>query len=341
MPDPVRDLRQSPGMTDPTGRTLRLLSLLQARRDWAGTDLAGRLGISVRTLRRDVERLRELGYPVEARPGVDGGYRLAAGASLPPLVLDDDEAVALTVGLQTAASTAVAGMAEASVRALTKVVPVLPARLRRRVDALRAVTVPAPAWSDGGPAVDPALLITVAQACRETDRLAFTYTTAAGDPAERLVEPHRLVPLGRRWYLVAYDPERGDWRSFRLDRMSGATATGARFAPRRLPAEDAATFVRGGIDRFRSATAVEAVVRAPAGVVRDRVGRWASVDDAGAGSCRVRLETDALDWAALVLGATRAEFTVTAPVELRELLGEWSQRFGRASRGETPGSPRP
>src|SRR3712207_5032548 len=137
-------------MADPTTRTLRLLSLMQSRRYWAGPDLAERLGVSVRTLRRDVDRLRELGYPVEAQPGVDGGYRLAAGASLPPLVLDDDEAVALTVGLQAAAAGAVAGTAEPSVRALAKVVPVLPTRLRRRVEALRAMTVPAPPWSGGG-----------------------------------------------------------------------------------------------------------------------------------------------------------------------------------------------
>jgi predicted DNA-binding transcriptional regulator YafY len=317
-------------MTDPTHRTLRLLSLMQGRRDWAGADLADRLGVSLRTLRRDVERLRELGYPVEGRPGVDGGYRLAAGAALPPLVLDDDEAVALTVGLQTAASGAVAGMAEPSVRALTKVVPVLPARVRRRVEALRAMTVPAPAWSDGGPAVDPQLLVAVAQACRETERLGFTYTAAGGEPGERLVEPHRLVPLGRRWYLVAYDPSRGDWRSFRLDRMTGVHGTEARFAPRQLPAEDAAAFVRAGLGQLRTSQAVEAVIEASASVVRDRVGRWARVEEAGPDRCRLRMETDVLDWAVLVLGAVRAEFTVTAPDELRERLGEWAQRFGRA-----------
>jgi predicted DNA-binding transcriptional regulator YafY len=318
-------------MTDPTHRTLRLLSLMQGRRDWTGSALADRLGVSVRTLRRDVERLRELGYPVEAQPGVDGGYRLAAGASLPPLVLDDDEAVALTLGLQAAAAGAVAGMAESSVRALAKVAPVLPARLRRRVDALRAMTVPAPPWSDGGPAVDPGLLVTIAQACRETQRLTFRYTRAGGEPTDRLVEPHRLVPLGRRWYLVAYDPSRGDWRSFRVDRMAGAEPTGARFAPRPLPAEDAAAFVRSGIDQFRAPQAVEALVEAPADLVRDRVGRWARVEDAGRGRSRLTMATDALDWAALVLGAVRAEFTVVAPDELRALVGEWSARFARAA----------
>lgn len=317
-------------MTDPTRRVLRLLSLLQSRPVWTGPELAAELGVTVRSVRRDVDRLRELGYPVQAQPGVDGGYRLAAGAALPPLVLDDDEAVALTVGLQAAAAGAVAGMAEASVRALTKVVPVLPARLRRRVDALQAMTVPAPPWSDGGPPVDGELLVTVAQACRDGERLAFTHTAAGGDPAERLVEPHRLVPLGRRWYLVAYDPSRGDWRSFRLDRVSAVRGTGARFAPRPLPAQDAAAFVRAGIDRWRTPVVVEALVEAPAAVVRDRVGRWAQVDDDGSDRCRLRMETDTLDWPALVLGATRAEFTVLAPDQLRDRLSEWSARFARA-----------
>jgi predicted DNA-binding transcriptional regulator YafY len=318
-------------MADSTARTLRLLSLLQSRRDWAGADLADRLGVSVRTLRRDVERLRQLGYPVQAQPGVDGGYRLAAGAALPPLVLDDDEAVALVVALQTAASGAVAGMAEPSVRALTKVVPVLPTRLRRRVEALRAMTVPAPPWSAGGAAVAPQLLVAVAQACRETERLAFAYSPAGGSPGERLVEPHRLVPLGRRWYLVAYDPARGGWRSFRLDRMTAVRSTGARFAARPLPAEDAAAFVRTGMDQLRTSHVVEAVVEVPAAVARDRVGRWARVTEDGPDRCRVHMETDVLDWAALVLGGVRAEFTVRTPDELRELLGEWSQRFARAA----------
>src|SRR3954466_1653000 len=174
-------------MADPTHRTLRLLSLMQGRRDWSGAALADRLGISVRTLRRDVERLRELGYPVEANPGVAGGYRLAAGARLRALVLDDDEAVALPLGLQAAAAGAVAGMAEASVRALAKVAPVLPTRLRRRGDAVRAMNVPAAPRAGGGPAVDPGLLVEIAQACRETERLTFGYTRPGGEPADRLV----------------------------------------------------------------------------------------------------------------------------------------------------------
>jgi predicted DNA-binding transcriptional regulator YafY len=316
-------------MADTGNRTLRLLSLMQSRRHWGGSELARRLGVSLRTLRRDVERLRDLGYPVEAQPGVDGGYRLAPGASLPPLVLDDDEAVALVVGLQAAARTAVTGMAESSVRALAKVVQVLPVRLRRRADALRAVTV-SPTWR-GGEDVDPHSLTDVAQACRDTERLTFAYTAATGERSERLVEPFRLVALGRRWYLVAYDVPRGDWRSFRLDRLADPAPTGARFAARRLPADDAAAFVRAGIGGRLPTHDVDVLVQAPADEVRRRIGRWATVEELGEERCRVRMEPDDLSWPALALGMVGAEFTVVSPPELRALLQEWSARFARAA----------
>jgi predicted DNA-binding transcriptional regulator YafY len=322
-------------VADTGNRTLRLLSLMQGRRTWAGAELADRLGISVRTLRRDIERLRDLGYPVEAQPGVAGGYRLAPGAALPPLVLDDDEAVALTVGLQAAAQTAVAGMAEASVRTLTKVVQVLPARLRRRADALRAVTTTA-AWT-GGETIDPSVLTTVAQACRDTERLSFAYGSAAGERTERLVEPLRLVALGRRWYLVAYDPGRAGWRSFRLDRLSRPATTGARFAPRRLPAEDAESFVRAGLGTRTSAVPVEVRVSADADEVRRRIGRWMSVEEDGPGHCRVRTVADDLSWPAFALGTLGAEFAVVVPQELRDLLDEWSGRFARAAAHDPTG----
>jgi predicted DNA-binding transcriptional regulator YafY len=316
-------------MADTGNRTLRLLSLMQDRRHWTGPALAERLDVSLRTLRRDVERLRDLGYPVEATPGVAGGYRLAPGASLPPLVLDDDEAVALTLGLQAAAQAAVAGMAESSVRALAKVVPVLPARLRRRVDALAAATVAVP-WGSGDAAVDPAALTTVAQACRDTVRLSFDYTAAGGDRSERLVEPFRLVPLRRRWYLVAYDTGRGDWRTFRLDRLSAPRATGARFAPRRLPADDVVAFVQAGLGA-RPGVPVTAVVRAPADEVRRRIGRWATVTDDGDGVSRVSMESDALEWAVFALGTTEAEFTVLEPPELVDRVRSWGERLVRAA----------
>jgi predicted DNA-binding transcriptional regulator YafY len=315
-------------MTDPGARTLRLLSLLQQRRYWAGTDLADRLGVSVRTLRRDVDRLRDLGYPVEAQRGVDGGYQLAPGAALPPLVLDDEEAVALAVGLQTAAQSAVAGTAESSVRALAKVVQVMPPRLRRRVEALRAVTEAA-VWGETS-VVDPGALTVVAQACRDTERLAFGYTAADGAATEREVEPHRLVTLGRRWYLVAYDLSRGDWRSFRLDRLASPRPTGARFAPRRLPAEDAVAFVRAGTGPGAAPVPVEVLVEAPAERVRARIGRWVTVTEEADGRSRVRMETDSLDWPAFALGALGAEVTVVSPPELLDVLHEWAGRFARA-----------
>lgn len=218
-------------MADTSARTLRLLSLLQTHRYWSGTELTERLRVSARTLRRDIDRLRELGYPVDARPGVDGGYQLAAGAALPPLVLDDDEAVAITVCLQAGSQGAGDGLAEPSIRALGKLVTVLPTRLRSRVDALRAMTESS-AWtavplSD----VDPAVLTDLALTCRREERLTFTYTAADGRTSTREVEPHRLVSLGRRWYLVAYDLTRHDWRTFRVDRLTASATTGARFRP--------------------------------------------------------------------------------------------------------------
>jgi biotin operon repressor BirA-like protein len=321
-------------MADTGNRTLRLLSLMQNRRHWSGTDLADRLGVSLRTVRRDVDRLRDLGYPVEAQPGVDGGYRLAPGASLPPLVLDDDEAVALTVGLQAAAQTAVTGMAESSVRVLTKVVQVLPPRLRQRVDALRAMTV-GTAWS-GDAGVEPQVLTTVASACRDTERITFGYTAAGGVSSERHAEPFRLVAFGRRWYLVAFDIDRGDWRSFRLDRLTAPRGTGARFAPRRLPADDAAAFVQAGIAGAPAPFAVEALVDAPAGDVGARIGRWADVEATGDGTCRVRMKADDLSWPAMALGSVGAEFAVVSPPELRKLLADWGARFGRAAAGTEP-----
>jgi predicted DNA-binding transcriptional regulator YafY len=323
-------------MANTSSRTLRLLSLLQTHRYWPGEELARRLGVSIRTLRRDVDRLRELGYPVRASRGVDGGYQLEPGAALPPLVLDDEEAVALAVGLQAAAQGSVAGIAESSVRALAKVVQVMPPRLRRQVEALRAMTV-TPGWGEATAAADPEALVTLARACRDSERLAFGYTAADGARTERRVEPLRLVRLGRRWYLVGYDLDRQDWRSFRVDRLDGPRGTGARFRPRQLPAEDAAAFVRAGLRNLPTPYLVEAVVHAPAPAVRDRIGRWAEVEEQAADRCRVRMRADALEWPAMALGTLRAEFTVLDPPEMVDYLRDWSARFARA----TSGSERP
>ncbi len=317
-------------VSNTSSRTLRLLSLLQTRHYWPGDELADRLEVSARTLRRDIDRLRHLGYPVEAQRGIDGGYQLAAGAVLPPLVVDDEEAVALAVGLQTAIQGgSVVGIEESSVRALAKIVQVMPSRLRRRVDALAAMTVPAQ-WGSPTSAVDADDLTSIAQACRDHDRLEFGYTARVGARTDRRVEPHRLVLMGRRWYLVAWDLARFDWRSFRLDRMTELHRTGEQFFQRELPADDAAEFVRRGIDNLPTRHQVEAVVHADATTVRDRIGTWATVEEMDGGRCRLRITADSLDWVMLVLGTVRAEFEVLSPPEVLDHARQWMGRFGRA-----------
>src|SRR4051795_10236299 len=276
-PGSVLDVRDHRAVSDATtsSRLLTLLSLLQGRRDWPGGELAERLEVSGRTVRRDIERLRGLGYPVESltgpagghRPrapgrqgpplesltGPAGGHRLRAGAAMPPLLLDDDEAIAIAVGLRTAARASVTGIEETAVRALVKLEQVLPAHLRRRVQALAAATaLPAP----GGPTVDPQTLTTIGAACRDCERLRFHYEGRDGAATRRDVEPHALVNRGRRWYLVAWDRGREDWRTFRVDRLRRAAATGARFKPRALPAKDPAAYVEqsisGAFSRFEA-----------------------------------------------------------------------------------------
>lgn len=308
---------------------LRLLSLLQTHRHWPGDELADRLEVSQRTLRRDVDRLRDLGYPVDASRGVAGGYQLRAGSALPPLLLDDDEAVAIAVGLRSAAAGSVSGVEETSVRALTKVIQVMPPRLRRRVSALQNYTVPA--MLGGGPTVDAVALTVIAQACRDSERLRFGYTRRDGEAAERLVEPLRLVSLGRRWYLVAWDLERHDWRSFRVDRLTDPVPTGARFLPRELPAEDAAAFVQQGISAATTRHEVLIELRAPAADVEKHVGPWGNVEPVDDSRCRLRMSVDDLAWPALILGAVGVEFTVLTPPELNDHLRRMGELFSRAT----------
>jgi predicted DNA-binding transcriptional regulator YafY len=311
-------------MANTSSRTLRLLSLLQARRYWPGPLLAERLEVSVRTLRRDVDRLRELGYPVDAHPGVDGGYALAPGASLPPLVVDDDEAMALAIAVQSQLDD------QAALRALTKIVQVMPRRLRARLNAVRSATTPAP-WPSATP-VDHEVLTTLALACRDSERIRFGYRAIDGKQTAREAEPLQLVPLGRCWYLVAYDLDRRDWRTFRIDRITSAEGIGTPYGPRTPPFEDVADFVRAGVlggspgGRYD----VEVIVQAPAEIVSAHFGRWAEVRVVTPTSCQVALETDSLDGPLFSLGALGTDFRVVSPPELAAAVANWAARFARA-----------
>lgn len=307
-----------------SARMLRLLSLLQTHRYWPGGELSERLEVSPRTLRRDIDRLRELGYSVDAVRGVAGGYQLRAGGSLPPLLLEDEEAVAIAVGLQSAASGSISGMEESSVQALTKVIGLMPPRLRRQMDAIRSQTENLP-WR-GGPELDATLLATLAQACRDDEPIRFTYTAREADRTDRWVEPHRLVTLGRRWYLVAYDRDRHDWRSFRVDRISEPRTTGQRFRPRELPTEDALTFVQSGIRRMPQRYAVRVRVDATVDRVASAVGHWGTASGTD-GDCLLEMNLDSLEWPVVVLLGLDADFTVEGPPELVDLLGRAATRF--------------
>jgi len=323
-------------MSETASRLLELLSLLQGRRDWPGAELADRLGVSGRTIRRDIERLRELGYPVESLSGPAGGYRLRAGTAMPPLLLDDDEAIAIAVGLRTAARASVTGIEETSVRALVKLEQVLPAHLRRRVSALASATV-APAAD--GPTVDPAHLTVIAAACRDREVLRFAYRGRQGEETRREAEPHALVNLGRRWYLVAWDRRREDWRTFRVDRLSRPAATGARFTARTLPAKDAAAYVQRGISSAPSRFEARVTVRAPAQEMTRRLpsywGKFRAID---AHSCEYRAGDDDLGWLAMRVAMLGADVDVHEPPELIAHLKALARRLDRATRAPASGA---
>jgi predicted DNA-binding transcriptional regulator YafY len=310
-----------------SARLLRLLSLLQARPEWPGRELAERLGVTTRTVRSDVERLRALGYPVHASPGVGGGYRLGAGAALPPLLLDDDEAVAVAVGLRTAASGAVTGIQETSVRALAKLEQVLPSRLRHRVRAVQAATVEIPA---GGPTVDAEVLTAIAGACRDHQRLRFDYRDHDGSASVRTVEPHRLVHHRGRWYLVAWDVDRADWHTFRADRVAPRVPTGPRFAPREPPDGDVATYLLRGVGAATWRYRARVTVHAPAALVAARVPPAVLVEEAGERGCIVSVGSDTPQMLAVYLGMLDADFEVHEPAELVEQLATLADRYRRA-----------
>ncbi|MFY1669454.1 helix-turn-helix transcriptional regulator [Plantactinospora sp. WMMB334] len=324
-------------MLDTSARLLRLLAILQTRPEWTGPELAGRLGVTVRTLRRDVSRLRDLGYPVHATPGVAGGYRLGAGSTLPPLLLDDDEAVAVVLSLRTAASQSVAGIAETSLRALATVERILPARLRRRAAALRLSTVP---LAGGAPTVDAEVLTVIAEACQSLHRLTFDHRSRDGTVRPRQVEPYRLVQTGRRWYLVARDTDRDDWRTFRVDRISGPRSTGLRFAPRDPP--NPATFVSDSVGAAQYRYRASVLVQAPAEVVTERVPPTAGLVEAVDGrSCLLRTGADSLGFLALHLALLGPEFTVLEPAALVDEIGVLAARLDRARRRSAPAPERP
>ncbi|MCW0214849.1 MAG: WYL domain-containing protein [Pseudonocardia sp.] len=309
-------------MFETSARLLSLLSLLQARRDWPGQVLAERLDVSPRTVRRDVDRLRELGYPVLATKGPDGGYRLDAGADLPPLLFDDEQAVALAVALRSAATSG-AGIAEAAMRALTTVRQVMPARLRHHVDALEVTAV-----ARDGPRVDGAVLVALGAAVRAREVLRFDH----GD-ARRRAEPHHLVTWGGRWYLVAWDLDRGDWRIFRADRITPRIPTGPRFVPRDVPGGDVAAFVSA---RFRGSAGGgwpcrgEVVLALPAAEVAPHAGDGI-VEELGPERCRLVLGSWSWVGLAASLGRFDADVEVVGPDELREAFAHLSRRYAAAA----------
>lgn len=307
---------------DPTARALQLLSLLQTHRFWRCAELAARLEVTERTVRRDVERLRELGYSVDSTSGKYGGYRLATGAHLPPLILDDDEAVAVAVGLRYAAEAAIGGMEETSVRALTKIETLLPHRLRRRVSALHS-SVTSMRRAPDEDVVDPEALSVFAAACRDNECVRFDYRRGDGEGSRRLVEPHRLVTAGRRWYLVAWDQHRRDWRTFRLDRILEPRPAGSHFTPRAIPGGDAAGFVArslGNAPRHQDATlAIHATF-----AELDSVLRWVEHTPLGVDGdlSLVRIRSEDLGRLAMTVAriALTAPVTVIEPPELADTV---------------------
>lgn len=317
-------------MVQTSARLLRLLSLLQSRRVWSGTGLAEELGITERSVRRDVEKLRSLGYPIHADAGVGGGYRLGAGKELPPLPLEDDEAVAVAVGLRAAATGPVKGLEAASLRALAKLEQVLPKRLRRRVNALEAVSV---RLGDTAPRVDAETLAVIASACRDAELLDVAYASASGEETHRTLEPYRLVHTSSRWYLVAWDLEKEDWRTFRVDRITAKPKVGRSFAPRPLPAKDMAAYVSQRVSTDAYSIRAKVTIDAAPEVVAERLSGVAGrIEPLEAGRCLVYTGANSLEALAFHLGYLGFEFEVHEPPELAEHLLRLSERLGRAAR---------
>jgi predicted DNA-binding transcriptional regulator YafY len=314
----------------PSARLLRLLSLLQTPRDWTGTELAQRLEVSPRTIRNDVERLRALGYPVHATRGSVGGYRLEAGASMPPLLLEDDEAVAVAIGLRTATAGGVTGIEETSLRALAKLEQVLPPRLRRQVATLQGVTIHVrrrPVTT-----IDPTMLTEIARLAREHFTLRFDYSDRRQAATQRRVEPYRIVNSGQRWYLVAWDLDREDWRTFRVDRIREGMSPGPRFTPRELTDAQVEALVSRGVPVEARRHQARVLVQARAADLAERFGPWlgtiTAVDDT---SCILETGADDLEMLAGYLGLLGADFSVSEPPELVAAVRALATRYAAAT----------
>lgn len=315
-------------MLSSSSRLLRVLSLLQTRSHWAGPELAVRLEVHPRTLRRDIDRLRQLGYPIHASSGVAGGYAFRAGQSLPPLLLDDEEALAVAIALQIAAAGTVSGVEESSLRALVKLEQVMPTRLRRRTHALRSAIVPVQRI---GPTIDAGVLASLATACRDQLQVGFSYRDLRGQASVRQVQPHGLVHTGNHWYLVAWDPARDDWRTFRIDRVQGTPRTGEHFAPRPAPAGDLRAYVTGAMAGVHQSEQARVVLHQSREVMLRTIPPSAAtleaIDDA---HCLMLCGAGQLDSLVYWLMALDVEFDVLEPPVLKERLRRASERVGRS-----------
>lgn len=314
-------------MLETSARLLELLSLLQLKRDWTSSELAERLGVSTRTVRTDIGKLRSLGYPVDARPGVAGGYRLAAGTAMPPLLLDDDEAVAVAVGLGALATRGL-GIEETALTALAKMEQVLPSRLRRRVEAVREATS---VVAGSAPHIDLSVLGVVAAAIRSHERLRFGYTTVSGVESVRVTEPQRLVSWGSLWYLLAWDLDRADWRVFRVDRMVPHAPTGARFRPRAIPEDAVIKYVVDGVGKATWKYRAMVLVHAPAAEVAAKVLPTLEIEVVDESTCRVELGSDDPDRLALWMTQLDADIDVIEGDELAVAFDRLASRFRRAA----------
>jgi predicted DNA-binding transcriptional regulator YafY len=316
-------------MAETTSRVLQLLGLLQSRRVWTGEELAERLAVTTRSVRRDVERLRDLGYPVQASKGHGGGYQLGAGAALPPLLLDPDEAVAMAVCLRLAAGGSVAGVGEAALRALSKLDQVMPARLRSQVSAVHDATVTLTSPSSDPP-VEPDVLMTLARACRDREHVTAGYIDRAGASTQRRLEPYQLVTTGRRWYLLAYDRDRQDWRSLRLDRMADVRVLGSTFAARDAP--DAAAYVRRSISSSPYRYVARVRYHAPEHIVAQHFSPSSvTIEADGPDACIVTAGADDPERMVFYFALPGCEFEVLEPPAVARAVHEVAERIGRAA----------